>query len=125
MILLCNENVLFTSVLQFGFKRNTLPHSVRDAIDEVVNYYNTAGSDVFTMFLDATKGFDCVNYIKLYLFRILIDKGLRPLECKFFADMYSNNRKSKVMDNFKVTNGVKQGGVLSPVLVGVYISTCP
>ncbi len=78
---------------------------------------------MYTMFLDATKAFDHVNYIKV--FRILIDKGLCPLECRFLVYMYDNiyrvKCKSEVTDNFKVTNGVRQGGVLSPVLFGVYI----
>ncbi len=76
------------------------------------------------MLLDDSKAFDRVNYIKL--FRILIDKGLCPLEWRFFAYVYRNKIyrgqwESKVTDNFKVTNGVKQGGVVSPVLFGVYI----
>ncbi len=76
------------------------------------------------MFVDATKAFDSVNYTKL--FRIL--KDVCPLECRYLADTYSNNIfsvkwKTKVTKSFEVTNGVKQGGVLSPVLFGLCLST--
>ena len=76
------------------------------------------------MFLDASKAFDRVNYVKV--FRLLIQKGMCPLESRFFANMYCNNDcrvkwQKYLPEIFKVTNGVKQGGVLSPVLFSVYI----
>ncbi len=82
IILLRNENVLFTSDLQFGFKRKHSTTQCSYVIDEVVNYYNTGGSDVYTMFLDATKAFGRVNYIKL--FRIHIDLSKRSY-CLFLV----------------------------------------
>ena len=79
---------------------------------------------MYVMLLDATKAFDKVNYVKL--FYQLIDRGLNPFIIRCLLYMYThqclnvswNNSQSKY---FPTTNGVKQGGVLSPILFSVYI----
>ena len=77
------------------------------------------------MLLDASKAFDRVQYNKF--FKALIDRGLCPLTCRLIANLYTQQRacvrwgqaKSK---NFPITNGVKQGGVLSPILFNFYVN---
>ena len=69
--------------------------------------------------LDCSKAFDQVNYIKL--FSILIDKGLWPSVIRVLINLYTNQCMrikwgSYLSDIFNVFNGVKQGGVLSPIL---------
>ncbi len=49
-----------------------------------------------------------------------------PLESGFFTNMSCNNEctikwQEFLTETFKVTNGVKQGGVLSPDLFCVYV----
>ncbi len=76
------------------------------------------------MLLDATKAYDRVNYCML--FRNLIDKDMSPLVLTLLLYMYTNQFFQVRWGNhtsatFSVKNGVKQDGVLSPILFSVYI----
>ena len=87
---------------------------------ECVNYYTSHDTNVNLVFLDATKAFDRVEYVKL--FRLLLRRGISPV----IINMYTNQKVSVVWNNvvtepFTCSNGVKQGGVLSPILFGVYM----
>jgi hypothetical protein len=74
--------------------------------------------------LDASKAFDKVHYVKL--FRLLLARGLCPFIAKFLVNLYTQQTISVKWANCMsasvgISNGVKQGGVLSPVLFNVYI----
>ncbi len=74
--------------------------------------------------LDASKAFDCVNYCKL--FRILLEKKLCSLYCRLLLNMYINKKltvrwESTHSPYFDVTNGIEQGGVISPILFCIYM----
>ena len=73
--------------------------------------------------LHASKAFDRVNYCKL--FRELLKREMSPLVLRLLLFMYTNQTLrvkwgSVMSESFTVMNGVKQGGVLSPVLFTVY-----
>jgi hypothetical protein len=124
IILARNNEILNTSNMQFGFKSKHSTTQCTFVVQEVINYYIQRGGNVYTMFLDASKAFDRVNYVKL--FQLLIRKGLCPVESRFLAFMYCHQicrvKWAKcTTEPFNVSNGVKQGGVLSPFLFGVYI----
>ena len=118
------SDVFTTSDMQFGFKEHSSTTKCTFALTETVNYFRKNKSNVYVMLLDATKAFDKVNYVKL--FYQLIDRGLNPFIIRCLLYMYThqclnvswNNSQSKY---FSTTNGVKQGGVLSPILFSVYI----
>ena len=119
-----NKEILNTSDLQFGFKPNHSTTQSTFVIDEVTQHYINNGSDVYVMLLDASQAFDRVNYCKL--FKLLLKKGLCPITCRFLAYSYTKQLArtkwgKNVSEPFKVTNGVKQGGVLSPILFTVYV----
>ena len=68
--------------------------------------------------LDATKTFDKVHYDKL------MARGINPLLIRCLLYMYTNQHvnvswNNSMSDYFSPTNGVKQGGVLSPILFSI------
>ncbi len=74
--------------------------------------------------LDASKACDHVNYCTL--FQILLEKKLCPFYYRLLLNMYINQKlrvrwESTHSPYFKVTNGVKQGGVILPILVCIYM----
>ncbi len=115
---------LASSDLQFAYKAKSSTTQCTFAVNEVIKYYNTSGSNVHAILLDATKAFDRVQYVKL--FKELLRKGLCPTVCKFLALQYVNQLcqvkwGNHISDVFHISNGVKQGGVLSPILFTIYM----
>ena len=93
---------------------------------EIVDYYNHNKSDVFVLMLDASKAFDRVRYCKL--FNKLLDRYIAPVVLRILIYMYMNQTLrvpwcQTQTSSFKVCNGVKQGGVLSPILYAVYVDS--
>ena len=91
---------------------------------ETIQYYRSKGSNVHILLLDASKAFDRVNYIKL--FEKLLSKGMCPLTVRLLMNMYISQElqvkwNDKISEKFDVANGVRQGGVLSPLLFSIYV----
>ena len=124
VILNTNRHVLDTCELQFGFKSKHSTTQCTYVINEIVQYYINNDTNVFVMMLDCSKAFDRVHYVKL--FSLLSKKGLCPLITRLLAFIYTNQSLSikwanECSDKFSVSNGAKQGGILSPILFTVYI----
>ena len=90
---------------------------------ETVNYYNFNKSNVFVLMLDASKAFDRFNYCKL--FGELLKRDISPIVLRLLLYMYTSQKLRvkwghTVSNYFTVRNGVKQGGVLSPLLFAIY-----
>ena len=117
------EKQLSTSNLQFSFKKNSSTTLCTCLVKETVSYFVSKGTNVYGLLLDASKAFDRVNYIKL--FNILLSRNICPLVCRLLLGMYINQKlmvrwNGEVSNTFNVTNGVKQGGIMSPVLYCIY-----
>ena len=115
---------LKTDNLQFGYKKGISTTMCTTVLRETVSYYTTKGTSVYGLMLDATKAFDRVNYCKL--FKILLFRDVSPLICRLLLNMYTKQslrvRWSNIFsENFDVSNGVKQGGILSPILFSIYM----
>ena len=87
---------------------------------ETVNYYRDNNSDVYVLLLDASQAFDKVNYTKL--FQLLIDRNVNPMVIRCLLYMYTNQYLNIKWNGcmskyFSTSNGVKQGGGLSPILL--------
>ena len=126
MILLSCDQALSSNDSQFGFKPKHTTSQCTLEVKETVQYYLNDGTIVYGMLLDASKAFDRVQFIKL--FRLLLSKGLCPVICRLIATLYTNQTSrgkwgSSFSETFSISNGVKQGGVLSPILFGVYIKS--
>ena len=124
IILNTNTCILKSSDLQFGFKAKHSTTHCTFVAQEVINYYISRDSIVYCVLLDASQAFDRVHYVKL--FKLLLKKGLCPITARLLAYMYTKQQLrvkygNNVSNNFNVTNGVKQGGVLSPILFVLYM----
>ena len=111
---------------QFGFKQRHSTSQCTFVVKETVQYYLNGGSIVYGMLLDASKAFDRVHFIKL--FRLLLSRDLCPVICRLIATLCTSQTSrvewgSSFSETFSISNGVKQGGVLSPILFGVYINS--
>ena len=108
---------------QFGFKENLSTDMAVYAMKEITDYYLRNSSPVYVCFLDASKAFDRVNHWKL--FAKLLDRGmdtnLVTLLCSWYESQQFRVRWGKALsDGFSVSNGVRQGGILSPFLFNLY-----
>ena len=93
-------------------------------LKEFIDYYKQRSTTVFVIFLDAKKAVDKINY--WLLFQKLFDKGFPTFIIKYLAFWYTHQKMHMRWDTttttlFLVTNGVKQGGILSPMLFNVYM----
>ena len=103
--------------LMFAYKDNHSTVQCASTIKEKIGYYNLNKSPVYMCMLDASKAFDKV--ILLLLFNKLRLKGICPLLLRFIINMHIRN--DCISHEYVVSNGVKQGGVMSPILFNLYV----
>ena len=110
--------------LQFSYQKHCGTNICTWLVVESISYFLRNGSEVFATFMDMKKAFDMVKHS--LLFRKLIERNLPPIFTRLLIVMYiSQTAKVKwengLSDSFSITNGVKQGVVLSAILFCVYI----
>ena len=115
---------LLTCSNQFGFKKSSSTDMCLFVLKDVIDYYNSLNSNVFVCFLDASKAFDRVNHAKL--FNLLQGRGVPLIFIRIIAFWYKFQLMCVKWGNslssfFSVSNGVRQGSVLSPHLFNVYV----
>ena len=118
------KNLLYTVDNQFGFKTGLGTEMCVYVLKDIINYYTSHGSAMYLCFLDLKKAFDRVNHAKL--FKKLLDRSVPVYIVKFIAYWYINQELfvkwgAAVSVCFRVTNGIRQGGLLSPFLFNVYV----
>jgi len=119
-----NTCIMQSQYMQFGFKLGHSTTQCTFVMQEIIDYYTRNGSSVYLIMLDASRAFDRVHYVKL--FNLLISRGMCPMYCRILAHMYTHQTlrvkwNGVFSETFGVLNGVKQGGVLSPILFCIYI----
>ena len=124
VIMKASECILCCSDYQYGFRSEHSTIQCTFVLKETVQYYKNGGSNVHAMFLDASKAFDKVQHIRL--FRVLKAKGICPMTLRVLIILYADQRLrirwgTAHSRDVPVSNGVKQGGVISPVLFTNYI----
>jgi hypothetical protein len=126
-ILLCRiENYLITSPNQFEFKGKHSTDQCIFILKEIIDYYKNLNATIFVTYLDASKAFDRINHCKL--FDKLIQRNVPQYVVRLLIYWYSNQKfcvkwGNTHSDMFNVSNGVRQGGILSPYLFNVYFDS--
>ena len=113
-----------TSDNQFGFKANSGTEMCVAVLKETINFYINQSSNVYTCFLDASKAFDRTNHFSL--FSKLLKRGVPGYVVRILAFWYRSQTfvakwNDCISASFLVTNGVRQGGILSPYLFSVFM----
>ena len=110
--------------MQFGFKAGVSTTQCSWLVNEVTNYFMRRGTAVTACLLDCSKAFDKCRFDKL--FSKLISKGLPAIVVRVLIYIYEEQTGwvklgGKLSSPFRLTNGTRQGSVLSPVLFSVYL----
>ena len=124
VILLTYSHYFTTYDLQFGFKKHLSTSLCSAVIKNVAARFVHNGSPVFGCFLNASKAFDRVNHD--ILFRKLVERNLPPCLLRLLLHWYKEQKmqvcwNTSLSPSFGVSRGVRQGGVLSPILFTVYL----
>ena len=93
---------------------------------ETIDYFQRNGSEVYACVMDMSKAFDRIKHSDL--FWKLFKKGMPPVYVRLLLVMYEKQKanvrwNNVVSETFSITNGVKQGAVLSPILFCIYIDS--
>lgn len=118
-----SERILPESQCGFRAKRSTI--DMIFTLRQVQEKCREQGRPLFTAFVDLTKAFDTVSRPALY--GVLQNIGCPPkllrLVTSFHKDMIGCIQfDGSISEKFDIKNGVKQGCVLTPTLIGIYFA---
>jgi len=124
VILLKCQQFLNSSDNQFGFKARHSTDLCIYSLKEFIDFYKQRNTTVFVTFLDASKAFDRIDHWQL--FSKLLDKHVPLFLIRLLYVWYYHQEMyvrwgNTFSSSFRVSNGVKQGGILSPVLFNIYM----
>ena len=93
-------------------------------LKEMVDQYKSLNGGMFMCFLDASKAFDRVKHS--VIFNKLTRRGVPGYIVKLLSYWYVKQTMRVrwgdcISSPFRVSNGVRQGGILSPYLFNVYM----
>ena len=120
VILLKCPEITMHGPCQFGCTSRSSTIHAEVIIQATIKYHNTKGFPVYICSLDAEKGFDCCNWLKLFG-KLEVEKDLPNIVIRTLIQNYIKgdalvryqNQKSSP---FKLSQGVRQGLMLSPHL---------
>ena len=126
VIILLFGEALMLDDLQFGYQAGCSTNMASWMVLENIRYFLRNGSEVFICLMDMTKAFDMVQHS--LLFKKLLQSGLPPIVIRLLFFMYMNQKANvrwgeTVSKYFTMSNGVKQGAVLSAILYCFYTNS--
>ena len=115
---------LTTSSYQFGFKNGSSTTDALFSLKETIDYYIDHGSRVYCSFLDTSKAFDRLVHSGLFL--KLMGRGTPKRFLDVLIHWYHNLQCRVKWDGhhgdwFRISAGVKKGGVLTPNFYNIYV----
>ncbi len=121
-----NGDKLNTYSLQFAYKPGLSTTMCTTAAKKVVQHYKNNGTDVHVCLLDASKAFDRICFNKLS--QELLDRSFPARYISLLMNSYMDQStqvkwRSSVSYIFEGVDGIRQGGVISPILFTVYIDS--
>jgi hypothetical protein len=114
---------LETSDMQYAYKSGHSTTMCTMVFKDVINHYFHNNSNVYCCFIDASKAFDRIRHD--LLFEMLMERNLNPLMLRIIIDCYKRQTAQtcwlqEKSDKFLCSNGVRQGGILSPLFYSIY-----
>ena len=124
VVLLLWGNLLSSDSLQFGYKAKTSTTQCTWLVSEVVQLMQRNGINPIVTVLDCSKAFDKCKFSTL--FQRLAEKGLPTSVIRVLIYVYTNQYGwvrwgSSRSDIMTLTNGTRQGAILSPYFWAVYM----
>lgn len=118
------RDILGSADNQFGFKNKHSTDLCVFSLKQVIEFYHSLSTPVYVCFLDASKAFDRLNHWSL--FYKLANRGLPVIVLRLFVYWYSKQEfcvrwGNTFSSSFYSTNGVRQGGIISPVFFNLYM----
>ena len=113
------ELFVYTHENQFVLQKQHGTDTCIYVMKEIINRYQRFGSSVYLCFLDASKAFDRIHHDTL--FKKLVNRNVPAYIVRLLVFWYSHQQMFVKWGNvtssvFTVSNGVRQGRVLSPYL---------
>ena len=110
--------------MQFGFKEKASTTQCSWLVMEVCQYYLRKGTPAICTLLDCSKAFDKCLFDQL--FKKLLKRKVPPIVVRTLIYIYEEQEGCVKLAGisstaFSITNGTRQGSVLSPTLFSVYL----
>ena len=110
--------------MQFGFKKETSTTQCSWLVLEVAQWFYQRGGMVHAAFLDLKMAFDKCLFSTL--FTKLLEKGIPAIIVRVLCFAYQEQKAwvrlgGRNSSTFDISNGTRQGSVLSPYFFGVYL----
>ena len=115
---------LESSPHQFGYKTKHGTELSIFVLKQVIEHYQTHCNPMYLCFMDLSKAFSRVDHVTL--FRKLQKYDQLSLVIRLLKNWCATQKcyvqwESALSDCFKSVNGVRQGGILTPLLFNVYV----
>ena len=124
VILVLWGDLLGSDSLQFGYRSGTSTSQCSWLVTEVAGYYLRRGTAVSACLLDCSKAFDKCRFD--HIFEKVLQKSIPPIVVRVLIYMYEEQTGfvklgGNKSNSFRITNGTRQGSVLSPAIFSVYL----